>query len=156
QVRAERALSADAPIKVAALGARLPPTADYLTSLANTLEFNKGVKAKDQPTNYREFNPIYTPTSDPDYYAVAQAVVAFAPDVVVTTEARSFHLWFLPLIEALWPSARTYRPKYATTENAAFPARYANSVGGNDALRKRVGGAWPALDPASQPVFDDL
>lgn len=155
QVRAARALPPETPIKVATVGARIPTTADYLTQLENELELNGG-KAHDQPASYKEFNPVYSTTHDPDFFAVAQAVVAFEPDIILTTEGRDFHLWHLPLIEALWPASRPFKPHYVTTEDAAFPLRLAHSVGGNDALRKRIDGAWLALDPESQPVFDDF
>jgi branched-chain amino acid transport system substrate-binding protein len=145
KIRADRGLSATDKIKVVTLGPRDvdSSTSGYLDKLKD-LEIN-GAPASTQPESYREVNPLSTiDGSATDYFATAQAIATFAPDLIVTLEARDFHLWYLPLIEASWPSA-TPRPLYVTTESAAFPRRYAVSVAGNEELRHRVGGIWQAL-----------
>jgi hypothetical protein len=157
-VRTERGLPANAKIKTVLLAARngqTASTATFIDGLNADLEIN-GQPVSGQPMQYREVNPQVLTDGTVDYVKTAQAIAAFAPDIVVTLEARDFHLWYMPLIETNWPSTLTYRAKYIGTDNIAFAKRFAVSVGGNEALRQRIDGVWTALDDTTQPVFDDF
>jgi branched-chain amino acid transport system substrate-binding protein len=155
EIRAERGMAPTDKLKVVTLGPRDvdSSTSGYLDALKD-LTIN-GAPASTEADNYREVNPLATINgSSTDYFATAQAVADFKPDIVVTLEARDFHLWYLPLIEASW-SATGPKPHYVTTESAAFPRRYQVSVAGNDELRHRVGGIWQALYD-DNGVLDDF
>jgi hypothetical protein len=158
QVRTQRAIPLTTKIKAVLLAARQGQTAStstFIDGLNADLEIN-GQPASAQPTLYKEMNPQVLPDGTVDYVATAKTVAAFAPDIIVTLEARDFHLWYMPLIESNWSTALSYRPHYVGTDNIAFARRFAVSVGGNEALRHRVNGVWTALDNTTQPVFDDF
>ena len=150
QIRADRKLAATDKIKVAMLGSRDvdASTTAYLDHLKSALVINGALASTQLGTSYLEINTGL----GTDTIATSQAVVDFVPDVIVTLEARDFHFWYLPLVEASWPSAKP-RPQWVTTESAAFATRYEVSVGGNEELRHRVGGVTFAYDPALDPPF---
>ena len=158
RVRTDRALDPTGKVKAVLLAARAGQSASistYIDGLNAEIEIN-GMPASMQPTLYREINPVLLPDGTVDYLKTAQAVAAFGPDLVITLEARDFHLWYMPLIEANWPAGLGYRARYIGTDNIAFARRFAVSVGGNEPLRKRIDGVWTALDTTTQPVFDDF
>lgn len=157
-IRTDRGLASTDKLKAVLLASRKGQTASTATlidGLNAELELN-GAKVSTQTTQYREINPQTFPDGSINYLATAEAIATFSPDIVITLEARDFHLWYMPLIEANWPAALSYRPRYIGTDNIAFAKRFAVSVGGNEALRQRIGGVWTALDDTTQPVFDDF
>lgn len=155
KIRADRALAAGTKIKVALLASRTnagPSNTAYIDRVRKELKFNDAFAA-DQPDFYKEVGPVEA-GGETDYLATAKVLTTFAPDIIVTFEARAFHFYYMPMVEASWPSGP--RPYYVTTESAAFTRRYQVSVGGNEELRHRVSGVWFPTIPEIVPVYDDL
>lgn len=154
KVRAARGLGAGDEIKMAILGsgALIGASAVAFIDALKEIPIN-GAPASTQPSQLKVVAPVERPDGTADYLASAKAVAEFAPDIVLTTEARNFHFWYLPLIEANWPSNVTYRAQYITDPSAGFAPRYAISVGSNDELRRRVSGITVPFEP-NFDVFD--
>jgi branched-chain amino acid transport system substrate-binding protein len=130
----ENVLVADEPLRLAFAHKGDAYGAGIAGALFQVLRFN-GMTAADNAHEYLEID--YGDVGDPALDAAADAVIAFAPHVVVVAGTVEAVTNVVAPIEARWPSALPYRPRYLLTDGMQSPELW-SVIGTNADLRRRT------------------
>lgn len=132
QLRGERALDIAAPFEVVSLSQQYPGINDFVA------EVEQGLTA----AGVYHITPVQTPdphAQNPVQLAVASAVVAAEPQVIVVGMDTDFTTYYLRMIESEWPPAKP-RPHYVLTYLNQELGLLADIVQNDDELRRRITG----------------
>jgi branched-chain amino acid transport system substrate-binding protein len=143
--RAERALPADAPLKLAFVGYGQggddnSPVFGALSRVDGVLTIN-GAAAASQPANF--FSARYD-FSDEDFRGggLVQDLLAFGPDVVLVVGGVEAVRGIVAPLEAAWPATGP-RPQYVFSSSARTPELLTDVVARDPRVRARVAGTSP-------------
>ena len=153
------ALNNGTNLRVAVIQAGAPSStgAPTIDGLEAKLFFN----GKPAAQNGDDYMRVTLPPDDASFWSALEAqvaaIVASKPDVIISYYmGRSFHLDYLPLIEAAWPAGASHKPRYIISENELYVPRLEVSVGANDELRQRITGILPNPGPDSRDAMSQF
>lgn len=146
----EKAIKATAPhpgtIRVAVLATPDPGPKAFVSALAGKLTFN-GADVSGNDANFTTLTTEDPTKAAVNFVANAEALAAFAPDVLVVAMGAEFPTNYLQLLESKW-SATKPKPYYVMTALDFELAPFVAVVGQDDDLRRRISGARPGSDEA--------